>query len=291
MSLKAAFSAVEARAANAKPYQQPRPPTSVRRLPTLLSGDSPSLREPSRDFSGIVTIPHAKASRHARRDSVSSKPAPKVSFCELDFEMMTRLLVRAACPIAAVLLSTSGLRSQEAPKPAPRADAWTISQPYPNNPLRQATVVGSVSVAGASREAELQIECRAPELPRMNLRFRSTSLQFDLDPFEGPPGIGQKRKLLQIELDGDPPRKAFFSGFYVESDIFVIGVAPQRSGMSRLVSTAAAAKSLHIQLSPADGKGDPLLFTFTLPKAAAPVEDVARPCFLSKAKVPSPNPK
>jgi hypothetical protein len=188
-------------------------------------------------------------------------------------------------------LSSSALQSQEAPKPAPRADAWTISQPYPNNPLRQATVLGSVSVAGASREAELQIECRAPELPRVNLLFRSTSLQFDLDPFEGPPGIGQKRKLLQIQLDAHPRASYFFSGFYVESNIFVLAIAPPRAKTSEIVSVASAGKSIRIQVLPADGKGDPLVFNFTLPAASAPALEVAKPCLASKANEPTPHSK
>lgn len=203
---------------------------------------------------------------------------------------MTRFLLRAAC-VVALLLSSSALLSQEAPKQPPRADAWTISQPYPSNPLRQAIAAGSVSVAGASREAELQIECRAPELARVNLVFRSPSLQFDLDPFEGPPGIGQKRKLLQMQVGADPRVSYFFSGFYVESDVFVLAIAPPRTRTSEIVSVASAGKPMRIQVSPADGKGDPLVFAFTLPAMSDPALDVAKPCLVSKVKAPAPSSK
>jgi len=205
-------------------------------------------------------------------------------------KMMTRFLVRGMGGFA-LLLSSFALRSQEAPKPNLHPDEWTITQPYPNNPLRQATITGSVSVAGTSREAELQIECRSPEPPRINLLFRSPSLQFDLDPFEGPPGIGQKRKLLQIQLDADPPAAYFFSGFYIESDVFVFATAPLRARMSQIVSAAAAGKPIRIQVSPADGKGDPLVFIFTLPSASAPVRDIARPCLNSKEEESPPSSK
>ena len=230
-------------------------------------------------------MPEPRGSRWA--DPASKMRVPGRDTYGSEFIRMTRFFVRIAC-VPALLLSSSPLQSQEAPKPAPRANAWTISQPYPNNPLRQATVVGSVSAAGASREAELQIECRAPELARINLLFRPTSLQFDLDPFEGPPGMGQKRKLLQMQPDADPPVSYFFSGFYIESDVFVLAIAPPRERTSEIVSVASAGKPIRIQVWPADDKGDPLVFIFTLPATSAPAQDVAKPCLVLKTKAPQP---
>jgi hypothetical protein len=196
---------------------------------------------------------------------------------------MIRILNLAAGLTALVVVSVNALWSQEASSPAARTDVWTIHQPYADNPLRQAAVAGSLTAAGTSRPAELQIECRAPELALLNLFFRSTDLKFDLNPFEGPPGVGQKRKLLAIELDGHlPPPAYFFSGAYVEADRFVFSLAPSRTDMRNFVSMGAARKKIRIQVSPAEGKGSPLMFIFTVPADNAPVLDVANPCLESK---------
>ena len=188
-----------------------------------------------------------------------------------------------------LVLSAVPLHAQEAvPAPTPRSDAWTVHQPYSNNPLRQALVVGSLSIDGEIRPAELQIECRAPELARFNLLFAPTNLKFNVDPFEGPPGIGQKRKLLATQLAGEVPQAHFSSGFYVESDQFVFAVAPTRSETSRIVSADFAGKQLKVQVSPANGKGNPLLFTFTLPTDNTPAHEVAKPCLGVKEKAAEP---
>jgi hypothetical protein len=204
---------------------------------------------------------------------------------------MTGFLHHAAC-LSAILAMTTSVWSQIAPTEQTfHPDAWTIQQPYPNNPLRQATISGSVAIAGEARPAQLQIECRAPELARLNLLFHAPGLKFNLDPFEGPPWIGQKRKLLQIQLDAHPPSAYFFNGFYVESNTFVFAVAPPREDLRRIVSSDAATKSIQVQVLPADRKGDPLQFTFTLPAANAPALDVAKPCIDSKAKNREPDPR
>jgi hypothetical protein len=192
--------------------------------------------------------------------------------------------------ILVILVSTAvALRAQEAiPAPTPRSDAWTVRQPYSNNPLRQAMVVGSLSIDGEIHPAQLQIECRAPELARFNLLFAPTSLKFNVDPFEGPPGIGQKRKLLVMQLAGEVPKPHFFNGFYVESDRFVFAVAPTRTEASRILSADFAGKQLKVQVSPANGKGNPLLFTFTLPTDNTPAHEVAKPCLVVTEKAAEP---
>lgn len=187
-----------------------------------------------------------------------------------------------------VLLSTPTLWSQQT---APAASTWSVSQPYPNNPLRLVTAAGSATNAGETRSAELQIECRAPQLARLNLRFRAQGLTFNVDPFEGPPGIGQKRKLLTMQLDSAAAVPHFSNGFYAESDVFVFAVAPSRSEMSHIVDANAAGKQFEVHVSPADGRGYPLVFHFTLPANNAAAEDVARPCNNSKAKNREPDPQ
>src|SRR5580704_4936622 len=66
---------------------------------------------------------------------------------------MTRVRMRVACQIAFTLIALP-LWSQQVARPVPRLDAWMISQPYPNNPLRLATLEGSVAIAGETRSAD-----------------------------------------------------------------------------------------------------------------------------------------
>jgi hypothetical protein len=191
---------------------------------------------------------------------------------------------RSATVIAVIILTASVLCAQQPP-------AWKASQRYPNNPLRAAITTGSVTFAKESRPAELEIECRAPQLARINLRFPASDLRFDLDPFEGPPGIGQKRKLLTMQLDNNDPVPQFFNGFYVESNVFVFEIAPPRAKMAKLVSQASAGKPLTIKVSPADGKGESLAFGFILPADHQPALNVAKPCNDSKARDREPDPR
>lgn len=240
------------------------------------------------DFSQRETIPVTPARRQAHELGGVLRPLNEI--VNIPLAKMTRYLKHAAWPGAVMAVCAGGLWSQEAaPAPSGLADAWAIHQPYPNNPLRQATIAGSLTAAGEQRPAELQIECRAPELARLNLLFRAPGMKFKLDPFEGPPGIGQKRKLLQVRLDHDPPRAYFFNGFYVESDTFVFAVALPRPDLRSIVSSEASTKPVSIQILPAEGQGEPLVFTFTLPAASVPAQDVARPCMEGKAKEREPD--
>ena len=180
---------------------------------------------------------------------------------------------------------------EAATRPVAEKNLWMVYQPYAGNPLRDAITAGSLTFGTETRAAELEIECRAPQLARMNLRFPAENLKFNLDPFEGPPGIGQKRKLLSIKLAGYTAVAHTFNGFYVESNVFVLAVAPSRSEMRRIASTNAAKTLLRVQVSAADDKGEPLIFHFTLPADNALAREVIRPCNASPAKDREPDPR
>src|SRR5579862_1476764 len=80
--------------------------------------------------------------------------------------------------------------SQEAPA------NWRIESPYPNNPLKQALLSGNASHSDLNTKSELQIECRPDaDGPRINLILTPSGVKFDADPFEGPGGLGERRKL------------------------------------------------------------------------------------------------
>jgi hypothetical protein len=158
---------------------------------------------------------------------------------------------------------------------------WTVRQPYADNPLQQALLAGHMQFANDKRDAELQLECRKPEAARINVLFPSVGLAFDLDPFEGPPGIGQKEKLMEITVDQSPPKNYNFSGYYAESDRFAFSLALPAADMTRLVSNATTKEPLRIRISPANGKGSPLEFSFRLPSDNGPARAMVDPCLKS----------
>jgi hypothetical protein len=159
-----------------------------------------------------------------------------------------------------------------------RADAWTVRQPYPNNKLEQASLLGKARHADLQRDAQVQLQCRKLGPARMNLIFRSLGLTFNVDAFEGPPGAGQKEKLMEVTLDHSRPELYNFSGYYVESDQFVFSLQPSAAQMRQLISKSASNEPLLIRVRPADGRGSPLEFTFTLPKDNTAARTAMEPC-------------
>jgi len=165
-----------------------------------------------------------------------------------------------------------------APRPAAQKNLWVVYQPYAGNPLRDAITAGLLAFGGEVRVAELAVECRSPQLARIHLRFSTRGLKFNVDPFEGPEGIGQKQKLLTIRVADGPEVSRTFNGFFVESEMFVFAIAPPRAETAQLLSPGAAGKTVKIQVSPPDGKGEPLVFQFTLPVDHQAALAVAQPC-------------
>ena len=197
-------------------------------------------------------------------------------------------LVSMNAAIAALLVLASLVAQSNAVAQEPvtawaeaRADTWMVRQPLPNNKLQQASLLGKVRHADIQREAEVQLECRKPGPARMNLIFRSLGLAFKLDPFEGPPGVGQKQKLMEITVDHSRPQAHNFSGYYIEADQFVFSLETTAAEMRQLVSKSASSEPLLVRVSPADGKGSPLEFLFTLPADNTTAKTTVEPCLRS----------
>ncbi len=153
---------------------------------------------------------------------------------------------------------------------------WKIEVPYPNNPLKQARLSGDAVHAGLSTKAELQIECRSDsDGPRINLVFTPKQVRFEADPFEGPGGLGERRK-LRVAL-GKNAWSHHFSGYYVESDSFVFSFALLPAEAREITSSAPQRHALTITVSPAK-EGAPLQFDFTLPANGDPVRKMIAPC-------------
>jgi hypothetical protein len=160
--------------------------------------------------------------------------------------------------------------SQEAPA------NWKIESPYPNNPLKQALLSGNASHSGLNTKSELQIECRADaDGPRMNLVFTPAGVKFDADPFEGPGGLGERRK-LRVSL-GRNEWPHHFSGYYVESNSFVFSFALLPAEARQITSAASEQQELTITVDPAK-EGAPLQFHFTLSAPSDPVRKMVAPC-------------
>ena len=151
---------------------------------------------------------------------------------------------------------------------------WKVASPYPDNPLKQATLSGKATHGPLSDKAEMQLECRPDaDGPRLNLISVPAQLKFDADPFEGPGGLGERVK-LRLTL-GNATWSHGFSGYYVDGKAFAFSFAlsdAEARGMANRL-----APSVTVAVEPAK-KGTPLVFHFDLPPASAAVSSMIAPC-------------
>lgn len=71
-------------------------------------------------------------------------------------------------------------------------DGWGVTKPYANNPLREASIAGTVRVGETTEPSSLTVGCRADdEGAVMTASFVSPdTLDFPFGDFEGPGGVG-----------------------------------------------------------------------------------------------------
>lgn len=140
---------------------------------------------------------------------------------------------------------------------------WHVSAPYAGNPLQQAQLDGRGSVAGARFPVGLQLECRA-DAPQLGLHLSvpASIAGRDLSVFEGPQGVGQRRRLLVVSLAGDRLDSPYLSsGFWGTDGRFVLAWNPDRAFIRQL----PAGRALRLGLLPAR-RGEPTLWArFDLP--------------------------
>jgi hypothetical protein len=156
------------------------------------------------------------------------------------------------------------------------AHAWKIQSPNPDNPLKQAILPGNADHENRVTPAELQLDCRPDaDGPRMNLVFAPAPVKSDADPFEGPGGLGERRKLRVTLANATWPHH--FSGYYVESNSFVFSFALTPAEARQITTSSSQEQSLTITVDPAK-PGEPVRFLFRLPTDGAPARAMVAPC-------------
>jgi hypothetical protein len=170
------------------------------------------------------------------------------------------------------------------PETQARAGAWVVREPYKNNPLKEAALAGEAHRENWTGKAELQLNCRPGNdeaYVEMHLDTRGSG--FDVDPFEGPGGAGEKRKGLTVEI-GAAKWTQSFSGFYQENEIFVFSSAMPVDEARAVVADASGGQMLKLEIAPSDGKGAALQASFTLPHEMKEARKAMEPCMPASPK-------
>lgn len=157
--------------------------------------------------------------------------------------------------------------------------AWEISSFYPGNPLKRATLEGTVIFDGARGRAWLVFACRADAgAPTVALWIdKATAERFPVDDFEGSGGLGENVRLVRVRVDNSGVSRAFFSsGSRQEKGVFEWSFGPGRDQPARWLK--AAGKTLRVQVrNPARTPGV-LEAVFILPTQDQLLREVVMPC-------------
>jgi hypothetical protein len=138
-----------------------------------------------------------------------------------------RGVLRGVMLLAMVAVVSAG-RAQDAQ--AGTTGTWVVRQPYEDNPLKEAVLAGGAEREGWKGKAELQLNCRpGNDLVYVEMHLNATGSGFDVDPFEGPGGAGEKSKGMKVAVGAQSWTQSF-SGFYLEGDTFVFSSAMPGDG-------------------------------------------------------------
>ena len=163
-----------------------------------------------------------------------------------------------------------------------KTGAWVVRQPYKGNPLQEAVLAGGAEREGWKGKAELQLNCRpGNDVVYVEMHLNATGSGFDVDPFEGPGGAGEKSKGMKVAVGAESWTQSF-SGFYLEGDTFVFSSAMPGDEASAVVADAAGGQTLTVEIAPAVGKGAALTGSFVLPHEAKAVRAAVTPCMAGK---------
>jgi hypothetical protein len=162
--------------------------------------------------------------------------------------------------------------------------AWEVRQPYKGNPLKEAVLDGAAEHDGWRGKAQLELNCRPGNGEVYGeIHLDATGSGFDVDPFEGPGGAGEKGNGMTVELGAEKWTQSF-SGFYLEGNTFVFSSAMPEGEARSVVSDSASGGTLSVAIAPANAKGTPLKAEFQLPHEAKAVRAAMAPCMEAEPK-------
>ncbi|MGR2660970.1 hypothetical protein [Chromobacterium haemolyticum] len=164
--------------------------------------------------------------------------------------------------------------------PALAAPQWTVSKPYPDKPLQVASLDGEATVGRSRFPVMLELACRADSPPlRMSLHVSDQLGGWDVRPFEGPGGLGERRKLKLGMAGLRRGTDSHFAGWYEADGRFVFEWPSQGEFFAW---QSATHKELLVTIDGASRKHGKLEARFTLPPSSQAALAVALPCMGKK---------
>lgn len=161
------------------------------------------------------------------------------------------------------------------------ADAWSIAKPYANNPLREASTVGTVRAGETTEATTLTVGCRADDDGAvMTASFEvPETLDFPLENFDGPGADGENEKLLSVTIGRDEPTAYNVSGWHSGGERFTFSFLLPKEEASRWQARSGDELALAVHLATSnDPSPTPLRTELILPDRADGLSDVIAPC-------------
>ncbi|MDZ5698568.1 hypothetical protein [Chelativorans sp. M5D2P16] len=180
-----------------------------------------------------------------------------------------------------VLLLMLGAAVGAGISPALADDAWTVTKPYPDNPLREASIAGKVHVGDSTEQSTLTIGCRADDDGAvMTASFVvPDTLDFQFGMFEGPGGVGEDEELLSVALQDTDPVTHNVSGWHSDDVEFTFSYLLPQDEASRWREHAGEELTMAVHLATAEDLPPAgLRAEFDLPEDARGLSDVIAPC-------------
>ncbi|GGY18528.1 hypothetical protein [Paludibacterium paludis] len=171
----------------------------------------------------------------------------------------------------ALMMSSGLLRAQDAPA------GWIVTEPVAGSPLRQAALTGKGKAGKAEFSAVLTLTCRADQpVMQLALEVPDAIPGWDVSPFEGPQGIGQRRSLLTVSMKNSRfTSRHRVSGWRSGEHAFAFGWKPDNAFLERVPVTGT---HLVIKIEAAKRRDPVLEAEFDFPEDASAMLGAVSAC-------------
>lgn len=155
------------------------------------------------------------------------------------------------------------------------APVWKVTRPLAGTPLVEASIEGRADSLRRRAAASLVVSCRADAPPAtLSVLLPTTGLGFDLEPFEGPEGAGQRSSLARLYLGRERGQPVAVSGWRFDAGQFRLSMHLPAQEVPRLLQT----HSVELKVSAANGKRGDLRLSFVLPDEVQPLRTALAGC-------------
>jgi len=128
--------------------------------------------------------------------------------------------------------------------------SWVVTDAIVGSPLRQASLSGQGKVGKAVFPVALTLTCRADQpVMHLTLEVPDSIPGWDVAPFEGPQGMGQRRSMLSVLMKGSRYVSTYrTSGWHSDGGHFNFGWTPDEAFLERVPVTGT---HLLVKIEPA----------------------------------------